>query len=450
MKLLKELELQFGDPLWAYDPELALVDTVLNLHPKLYEIVSADILALGKNNEMGRQDGPAVEQVVRAALYKELKGLNYQELEYAQIDSRICPLFLKLGVREAFSYEVLHKYIAAVGPESLQKLLLEINKLALKENLEDASGVREDSTVVETNIHYPTNNALVWDCIRVSQRILGKLRKIESSLEGGVSVSRAKKNFYQINVSKKAEERDQLFAQQLETLKRCIQQTAKALKQLHGKEPKGNRKTRKLCQRLEELLPKMTKVYSMASRKELFGEKVPMEEKLFSIFEDHTDIIVKGAREVQFGHKVDLAVGRNGMILVCQVAEGNPSDHSFYPKMLEQLKKNYRVTPQDLATDGGYASLDNLKLAQKHGVANIVFNKVVGSLKNLVSSASLEKRLKKWRSGIEAVISNWKRGFQMFRCEWKGRVRFEAKVLWSMLAYNLRVMTRVALRQITA
>ncbi len=450
MKLLKELELQFDDPLWAYDPELAMIDIVLNLHPELYQIVSTDIQALGKNNEMGRQDGPAVEQVVRAALYKELKGLNYQELEYAQIDSRICPLFIKLGVRDPFSYEVLHKYIAAIRPESLQKLMVEINKLALAENLEDASGVREDSTVVETNIHYPTNNALVWDCIRVSQRILGKLRKIEQSLEEGVSVSRAKKNFYQINVSKKAEEREPLLAQQLNTLKRCIEQTAKALKKLHGDGKKGNRKTRKLCQRLEELLPKMTKVYSMASRKELFGQQVPKEEKLFSIFEDHTDIIIKGSREVQFGHKVDLAVGRNGMILVCQVAEGNPSDHSFYPEMLQQLKRNYGVIPQDVATDGGYASLDNLQLAKKHGVANIVFNKIVGSLKNLVSSASVERRLKKWRSGIEAVISNWKRGFQMFRCEWKGRVHFEAKVLWSLLAYNFRVMTRVALRQITA
>jgi IS5 family transposase len=457
MKLLKELELQFDDPLWAYDPELAMVDAMLNLHPELHEIISADILALGKNNEMGRQDGPAVEQVVRAALYKELKGLNYQELEYAQIDSRICPLFIKLGVRDPFSYEVLHKYITAVRPESLQKLMVEINKVALAENFEaegpplrDASGVREDSTVVETNIHYPTNNALIWDCIRVSQRILGKLRKIDQSLEEGVSVSRAKKNFYQINVSKKAEEREQLFAQQLKTLKRCIEQTAKALKKLHGNGKKANRQTRKLCQRLEELLPKMTKVYSMASRKELFGQPVPKEEKLFSIFEDHTDIIIKGSREVQFGHKVDLAVGRKGMILVCQVAEGNPSDHSFYPKMLDQLEKNCQVTPRDLATDGGYASLDNQQLAQKRGVVNIVFNKIVGSLKNVVSSASVEMRLKKWRSGIEAVISNWKRGFQMFRCEWKGRVRFEAKVLWSMLAYNFRVMTRVALRQITA
>jgi IS5 family transposase len=450
MKLLKELELQFDDPLWAYDPELAMVDTILNLHPELYATVSADILALGKNNELGRQDGPAVEQVVRAALYKELKGLNYQELEYAQIDSRICPLFLKLGVREPFSYEVLHKYIAAIRPESLQQLLVQINQLALRENLEDASGVREDSTVVETNIHYPTNNSLAWDCIRVSQRILKRLRKIEASLEGGVRLAEAKKNFYKINVSKNAEERDQLFARQLETLKRCIEQTANALKKLHGKDKPSRSKTRKLCQKLEELLPKMTKVYSMSYRRELVGQKVPQEEKLYSIFEDHTDLIVKGAREVQFGHKVDLAVGRNGMILVCQMAQGNPSDHSFYPEMLDQLKRNYGVTPQEIATDGGYASLDNRKLAEKRGVVNIVFNKVVGSLKNLVRSASVEKRLKKWRSGIEAVISNWKRGFQMFRCEWKGRVRFEAKVLWSLLAYNFRVMTRVALRQMTA
>jgi transposase, IS5 family len=450
MKLLKELELQFDDPLWAYDPELAMVDTILNLHPELYAIVSADILALGKNNEKGRQDGPAAEQVVRAALYKELKGLTYQELEYAQIDSRICPLFIKLGVRDPFSYEVLHKYIAAIQPESLGKLMVEINRLALAENLEDASGVREDSTVVETNIHYPTNNAMVWDCIRVSQRILGKLRKVEASLEGGVSLARAKKNYFKINVSKKAEEREHCFAQQLNTLKRCIEQTAKALQKLHGEGKKGNRKTRKLCQRLEELLPKMTKVYGMASRKELQGQRVPNEEKLFSIFEDHTDIIVKGARQVQFGHKVDLAVGRQGMILVCQVAKGNPSDQSFYPQMLEQLENNYRVTPQDLATDGGYASLDNQELARKKGVVNIVFNKIVGSLKNLVSSASVEKRLKKWRSGIEAVISNWKRGFGMFRCEWKGRARFEAKVLWSIMAYNFRVMTRVALRQLAA
>ncbi|HDH04419.1 MAG TPA: ISNCY family transposase, partial [Nitrospirae bacterium] len=79
------------------------------------------------------------------------------------------------------------------------------------------------------------------------------------------------------------------------------------------------------------------------------------------------------------------------------------------------------------------------------GVVNIVFNKIVGSLKNIVTSGNMETRLKKWRSGIEAVISNIKRGFAMHRCEWKGREHFDAKVLWSVIAYNIRVITRLLL-----
>ena len=74
---------------------------------------------------------------------------------------------------------------------------------------------------------------------------------------------------------------------------------------------------------------------------------------------------------------------------------------------------------------------------------NIVFNKIVGTLKNLTSSMSMETRLKKWRSGIEAVISNLKRGFDIVRCEWKTRAHFDAKVYWSVVAYNIRVMTNL-------
>ncbi len=82
-------------PNWALDPELALIDTVLEQHPELYEIVKEDIISIGKYSETGRQDSPAVEQIVRAALYKEMNNLDYRELEYAQYDSRICSAFVK-------------------------------------------------------------------------------------------------------------------------------------------------------------------------------------------------------------------------------------------------------------------------------------------------------------------------------------------------------------------
>ena len=81
------------------------------------------------------------------------------------------------------------------------------------------------------------------------------------------------------------------------------------------------------------------------------------------------------------------------------------------------------------------------------GVSNVVFNKIVGSLKNIASSLRMETRLKKWRSGIEANISNLKRGFDMFRCNWKGEAHFKAKVLWSAIAYNIRTMTAMVLER---
>jgi IS5 family transposase len=192
---------------------------------------------------------------------------------------------------------------------------------------------------------------------------------------------------------------------------------------------------------LKGLLPKMEKVYDISYRHELGGESVPNSEKIFSIYEDHTDIIVKGSREVAFGHKVNLATGRSNLILDCEITDGNPKDSNLYGGVLERVRSDYGVRPRDMVTDGGYASLRNQEKAKEYGIVNIVFNKIVGSLKNVVSSVQMETRLKKWRSGMEAVISNLKRGFHLFRCEWKGRGHFDAKVLWSVIAYNIRVMT---------
>ena len=193
----------------------------------------------------------------------------------------------------------------------------------------------------------------------------------------------------------------------------------------------------------------MEKVYDISYRHELLGESVPNGEKIFSIYEDHTDIIVKGSREVVFGHKVNLATGRSNLILDCEITDGNPKDSTLYEGVLERVKNDYGLRPRDMVTDGAYASLRNQEKAKEYGIANIVFNKIVGSLKNVVSSVQMETRLKKWRSGMEAVISNLKRGFHLFRCEWKGRDHFDAKVFWSVIAYNIRVIICLMVEKLT-
>jgi IS5 family transposase len=447
MKILNELRLKLENPNWALDPELALIDTVLNENPRLYEIIARDIMDLNKNTEVGRQDSPTVEQVVRAAIYKELKKLDYRELEYAQEDSRICGAFIKLEGRSPFSFEVFHKYISRITGERLRALMVEINRIMMQEErIEDGKRLRTDSTVVETDIHYPTNNSLIWDCIKTSHRLLkkleekGKIRKVRNYQKQG------KKNEFKINNTKKKEKRAELFEKQLKLFRCSINQVRRVLE---GVMTGIDLEMVSMVEELKGFLPKMEKVYDISYRHEVLGESVPNSEKIFSIYEEHTDIIVKGLREVEFGHKVNLTTGRSNLILDCEITDGNPKDSTLYEGVLERVRNDYGIRPRDMVTDGGYASLRNQEKAKEYGIVNIVFNKIVGSLKNVVSSVQMETRLKKWRSGMEAVVSNLKRGFHLFRCEWKGRDHFDAKVLWSVIAYNIRVITCLMVEKLT-
>ncbi|WP_285547231.1 transposase, partial [Dyadobacter frigoris] len=155
-----------------------------------------------------------------------------------------------------------------------------------------------------------------------------------------------------------------------------------------------------------------------------------------------------GGRDIQFGHKVSLSTGKSNLILNCQVLKGNPSDSGLYQSTIDKVIADYGVIPRDSVADGGYASKANSEHALGAGIKNIVFNKITGSLKNIVSSQNIETRLKKWRSGIEANISNFKRGFNIRCCNWKGDAHFKAKVLWSAIAYNVRVMTSKLILQL--
>ena len=444
MKLFEDFKIKFERPDWSRNLELGLIDTILEQHPHLIALLEEDITRGQKSSVFGRKDTPSVEQIVRAAIYKELKGLEYRQLEYHQTDSRICAAFIKIDDLRPYSFQVYHKYISQISSDNLQKLLVELNKIAIDEGLEDIEKIRQDSTVVETNIHYPTNNAILWDCIKEANRLLGHLREEINTLSYREYTVQAKKTYFKINVIKGKDKRTELFRKQLVLFVKTINQVSNVIK----KNPSCGIIAQELIGQLEKHLEVMNLVYDMVYLKEIKGEKVPNESKIYSIYEQHTDIIVKGSREVQFGHKVDLCSGKSNLVLNCQVLRGNPSDTALFAPAVDDIIDNYGQVPRDCVTDGGYASLANQAHAQEKGITNIVFNKVVGSLQNIASSKNLETRLKKWRSGIEAVISNIKRGFNLARCTWKGWEHFVAKVLWSVIAYNIRVMTALVVKQI--
>ena len=418
MKLFEPLVLKFEDGNWALDPELGLIDTILELNPRLIKMFEEDITQGRPSFTFGRQDTPSVEQIMRAAIYKEMKGLDYRSLEYAQEDSRICEQFVKIDRLLPYSFQVWQKYICRISEGKLEKFMMELNRIAIGEGLEDLESFRQDSTVVETNIHYPTNNSLVWDCIKESERLLKHLKKEIGDLSYEQYGKAAKKTYFKINVSQSEGEREKLFIKQLNLFTNSINQVSNIVKKKQGYGTTA--KAAKQLEALEKLLAIMEKIYSMAERKEILKEMVSAEEKVFSIYEVHTDIIVKGKRDVQFGHKINLGSGKSNLILTCEIVEGNPKDSELYQPTIEKYKEYYGKAPNSSVADGGYASLDNLQFSKEAGIANTVFNKIRGSMQNIAKNKWVETKLKKWRSGIEAVISNLKRGFEIRRCNWKG------------------------------
>lgn len=230
MQLFEDFKIRFELPNWKKDPELGLIDSILERHPHIITTLGDGISGGNSKSNLGRKDTPSIEQIVRAGIYKELKGLDYRELEYHQEDSRIASLFIKLDPLRPFSFQLYQKYISRITPVRLQEGLLELNKIAIEEGLENLNKIRQDSTTIETDIHHPTNNSLIWDCIRKSTDHLKKLSEESSGYTYRDYTKGAKKTFFKINNTSAKDKKTKLFVKQLETFIKCINQISNVIK----------------------------------------------------------------------------------------------------------------------------------------------------------------------------------------------------------------------------
>jgi transposase, IS5 family len=174
------------------------------------------------------------------------------------------------------------------------------------------------------------------------------------------------------------------------------------------------------------------------------GEQVAAGEKLVSLFEEHADVIVKGSRDTEYGHTLNLTTGRSGMILDLVIEAGNPADSDRLLPMLARHVAFYGQAPRQAAADGGFATRDNLATAKAWGVCDMAFHKKGGlRIEDMVRSKWVYRKLRNFRAGIEAGISCLKRAYGLARCTWRGLDHFKAYVWSSVVAYNLVLFTRL-------
>ena len=280
--------------------------------------------------------------------------------------------------------------------------------------------------MTHTHILEPSDSQLLRDGVRVLTRLLAAARD-----ELGAEAVRfhdhrraAKRRALEIGSRRGAAKRARTYRKLPRLLARTVGHVEAALPAVSAA---GTPWARAWAESAAEYGDLLARVVDQTTRRVFEGETVPAAEKVVRLFEPHTDIIRKGGRKTHYGHKVNLATDRSGLVLDAVVEDGNPADSARCLPMLRRHVEHYGAAPSRAAFDGGYASRGNLKEAKDLGVAHVVFNKKRGiKVADMTPSSWLYARLKRFRAGIEAGISYLKRCFGLCRCRWRGLPRFKA------------------------
>jgi transposase, IS5 family len=421
--------------------ELEKASRWLDAHPALLGVVAADLRRDGVR-ETGRHGLPT-EAVLRCALLKQYRQLSYEELAFHLEDSASFRAFARLPWSWTPKKSVLQKTISAIRAATWEAINRGLLASARQEKIEDGSVVRLDSTVTAALMHEPSDSSLLWDAVRVMVRLL----KQAQAWMGGIAFAwrnhrrAAKKRWQAIEFTRGRPKRVPLYRDLIKIARTTLAYLRDAAARLSGlTEPAVARWWAKV--RHHE--PLVEKVITQSERRVLCGETVPARDKLVSLFETHADIIVKGKRDVRYGHKLNLTTGRSGLILDVVIEAGNPADSDRLMPMLERHISAYGAAPRQAAADGGFASRENLSRAKACGVCDMAFHKKSGlSIEDMVRSRWVYRKLRNFRAGIEAGISCLKRAYGLARCTWRGLDHFKAYVWSSVVAYNLVVFVRL-------
>jgi IS5 family transposase len=347
-------------------------------------------------------------------------------------------------------HNAFHRAFVRLTPATLGTVNELVVRAAVDLGLEDGSKLRVDTTVMQTDIHHPTDSTLLWDVVRVLSRLLARLgEQLGRRLKGFRDRTRAARRRMQILQRMSATQRR---GQQTDKYRELIGITEEVvagarsaladLRAARGKDLFGDLAIAGLRDEIAHYCSLADRVIDRARRRVIDGEQVPAAEKVYSIFEPHTDLIKRGKvrTPVEFGHKVFLAESAKGLITQYQVLEGNPPDEQHVGRSLERHKKAFGRVPELYSADRGFFSERNLTLCAHRGVALACIPQSGGKRapeREAGEKAPAFKQGQRFRAGIEGRISVLFRGRGMKRCLAEGSERFELLVGAAVLANNL-------------
>lgn len=428
--------------------EVGAMGDVLDQVAEAVALVHEDLCWRGKRRIDPRKgrDGMAAEQVLRVAVLKQFLGFSYERLAFALADSNTYRSFCRIGFEQKPpTRTALQKNVKRVKPETWQAVHDLVVRKAVELGVESGKKVRTDCMVVESDIHHPNDSSLLGDCVRVFTRLMTRAKE-KFGLAFTSHRLRAKRRVMEIANATSMTARVPLYRDLVKMTEDTLRQAERVAAELDNVQcstPMDVALAMALAGEIRHFVPLANMVLSQTERRVFRGESVPAEQKVVSIFEPHTDIIIKGSRETEYGHKVCLTTGASGLVTAITVEKGNPADATLTKGMIERHKDLFGASPRQASFDGGFATRTNLADLKAMGVEDVAFHKRRGiEIEQMTRSKRVFRKLRAFRAGIEGNISFLKRVFHLERCTWSGFHSFCAYVLASATACNLLLVAR--------
>ncbi len=454
MRLKAEAVLEFGPDddqqqnkiVREYRHEYKVIGEILGKHPEILAMVHRDLGKLSKAaSRRGRKADFTSENLFRAIIVMQREGLDYREASIRIAESYTLQNFCRLIKKRTIDFTLLNKAFGAIRPETWEMMNHVLALGAVADETVSTEHIRTDTTVTECNIHWPTDSSLLWDTYRVIAREMSRARRLDPlSCPWRFHVKKIKKMdlFVTRYSNSRSKKRLRQVGRRMKELIVRVEEVLDKAEQFVGWAKRSAcLELMALGAMLADYLPVMRRVADAARRRAFDGEKVPHQDKVFSIFEPHAKLIMRGrrGRPIEFGHKVLLTQSKEKFITDFVVLEENRGDDDLLPMVIERHEQKYGRRPKSVAADMGFCpDADTYEeLAEQVDYLGV-------PRRTRDFGDSMMGVWQQWRAGIEGTISCLKRAFRLARCCFRGFNNFASAIGSAVFCHNLRILAKTS------
>jgi transposase, IS5 family len=447
-----EMILPDGEQLW--DPELRRIHEVLDDEALIAEVEEALRRRRPQSRERGRPGTPA-EVVLRLLVLKHLYDWSFADCVREVRGSLIYRAFCRLDCERVPDDKTLIRLAQALGPEVWKKILERLVQVARQRKVVRGWRLRVDTTVVESNIHYPTDSSLLGDGVRVITRTLKKIRPHLEKLRFRDRTRSADRCLFAIaqqsrKLGPEAQARvKKLYRPRMGTTRAVLREAGRGVIQAKRRArklaPSLRQRVQGLGQQVKHMSELTQRVLEQTKARVLKGD-THYPDKVLSVFETHTEAIRKGkkVKPTEFGKLVKIQEAESQFITDYQVCAERVPDGKLWQPSLERHQELFGRPPRLATADAGFGSALNEQRAKEAGVQRVALpaHGRLSPRRRAYQKQRWFRRAQRWRTGCEGRISALKRRHGLDRCRYRGVPGMERWVGLGVIANNLLVLAR--------